>query len=117
MGLTVLLLAVCAGCIVIPTDYYRRSSRKNVSKETQRLIIPGQTTKEDVFLALGEPDEVSRHGSWIAYQWTKVKGFWLIIIPAGPPIQMERDYSVIITFDDHGLVLKREFHSTVRGRL
>ena len=81
LGLCVIFGAICAGCIIIPTDYHALDSRTNVREETTTTIIPGQTTKVDIFLALGEPDEVSPDGSRLVYRWTKVK---VIVAVAGP---------------------------------
>src|SRR3972149_9007307 len=79
VGFCATLGAICAGCVIIPTDYHTPDSRTNVREETTITIIPGQTTKEDIFLALGEPDEVSPDGSRLVYHWTKVKAIWIVV--------------------------------------
>ena len=78
-----------------------------MSEETKQTIIPGHTTKEEVFLALGEPDEVSPDGSSFVYRWAKVK--LLIVGPSyGGPVEMGKKYKLIITFDEHRVVTQRE---------
>ena len=76
-------------------------------------IIPGQTTKENVFLALGEPDEVSPDGSRLVYRWTKVKAIWIAAGPygGGGSGRIPRKYQLIIIFDGRGVVVHREFQS------
>ena len=97
--------------IPIPMDRHTLDSRTNVREETTTTIIPGQTTKEDVFLALGEPDEVSPDGSRLVYRWTKVKLVLIIVGPGGgASIPITKGYKLIITLDERGVVLHREFH-------
>ena len=112
LGLCVIFGAICAGCVIIPTDFHTRDSRTNVREETTLTIIPGQTTKEDIFLALGEPDEVSPDGRQLVYHWTKVKAIWIAVSPKGAgSMEFPREYQLIITFDERGAVMHREFQS------
>ena len=113
LGLCVILGAMCAGCIIIPTDYYHSDSRRNVRDETTTAIIPGQTTKEDLFLALGEPDEVSPDGSRLVYRWVKVKAIWAAgsHYGGGGGGEIPKEYQHIITFDGCGVVAHRESQS------
>ena len=120
VGFCVTLGAMCAGCIIIPTDYHTPDSRTNVREETTITIIPGQTTKEDIFLALGEPDEVSPDGRQLVYHWNKVKAIWVVVPGPGPPTsfgggggsgQLKKEYYLIITFDERGAVMHRVFQS------
>ena len=108
LGLCVIFGALCAGCIIIPTDYHTSDSRTNVREETTTTIIPAQTTKQDVFLALGEPDEASPDGSRLVYRWIKVKAIVLVDHSGGP---LKKWYFLTITFDERGVVLHREVHS------
>ena len=110
VGFCATLGAICAGCVIIPTDYHTPDSRTNVREETTITIIPGQTTKEDIFLALGEPDEVSPDGRQLAYHWTKVKVFLAAFGGRGSE-EFKKEYYLIITFDERGAVMHREFQS------
>jgi hypothetical protein len=60
-----------SGCLVIPVDYHSKGSRQNISDKTQSLLQPGVTTKEEVFLLLGEPDYAFDDGQHIGYAWKK----------------------------------------------
>jgi len=114
VGLCLLLWATCTGCIIIPTNYYTSDSRKNVQEETTSTIIPGQTTKRDIFLALGEPDEVSPDGRRLVYHWSKVYAVWAMGMASpsgasGGAGTIGRKYDLIITFDGTDVVSQREF--------
>jgi len=109
LGLCVIFGAICAGCIIIPTDYHTSDSRTNIREETTTTINPGHTTKEDVFLAFGEPDEVSPDGRRLIYRWIKVKAIWGTYGGGGGDIKKE--YNLVITFNERGVVVHREFQS------
>lgn len=79
-GLGVLLAAGAllgsTGCLVwpFPTGDLL-SGRGRILPEYASPLEPGQTTREDVLLRLGEPDVVLDGGSVFIYQWTEVRGF------------------------------------------
>jgi hypothetical protein len=62
-----------AGCIIVPVNYTQSGSRQNVSEKAATTLQPGEITKEEVLLRLGEPDWVSDDERLIGYAWTKVK--------------------------------------------
>ena len=103
LGLWIVVGAMCTGCI--PVNWYGARSRRNVSEETALTLIPGQTTKQEVFLALGEPDEVSLDGKTLAYRWAKVK---LLIVGYYGALPVGKKYKLLITFDERGVVTQRE---------
>jgi outer membrane protein assembly factor BamE (lipoprotein component of BamABCDE complex) len=83
-------------------NYYTADSRRNVREETALMIIPGQTTRGEVFLVLGEPDQYLLDGSRVVYNWAKVKA----LHPYAP--ESVQKSSLIITFDERGVVAQRE---------
>lgn len=102
--LTVLLtsaaVALLSSCIVIPVDYHASGSRRNVSADVQPKLQPGVTTKEEVFLLLGEPDHVSEDGQRLGYKWTKVNA--VVIYGAyysGGVAEVPRSHVLFVTFD------------------
>lgn len=109
LGLCIVVSAICIGCLPVPVPFtwYGKQSRTNVSEETALTIIPGHTTKEEVFLALGEPDEVSPDGNSFAYHWAKVK-FLLLPAMSYTALPVGKKYKLLITFDEHGVVTQRE---------
>lgn len=93
-------VAWLTGCLVIPTDYYAPGSRRNLSLSTTNLFVPGTTTKEDVFLALGEPDFASEDGQRLGYSWTKVKAIWVVAsYGGGAGGEIDRSYVLETSFD------------------
>ena len=116
LSLCLVLCVIEMGCLPVPVPFtwYGQQSRTNVDEAAARIIIPGQTTKEEVVLKLGGPDEVSSDGRALIYRWAKVK---FLLIPMGyaplPEIpKVQKQYQLLITFDEHGIVTKRE----VQGR-
>jgi len=84
----------------------------NVREESIATIIQGQTRKEEVFLALGEPDEVAPDGSRLVYRWVKVKAIWAAGSHYGASGgEIPREYQLIITFDERGVVAHREIQA------
>ncbi len=108
--LSAVLCMIATGC-VIPTNYYTSDSRKNVTETTAELIVTGKTTKEDVLLSLGEPDEVSHDENTFTYSWTKVKAIWAVGGTHGGAAggTIGRHYNLVIDFDNNGVVSACEF--------
>ena len=111
LGLCVVLSVIGTGCLPVPVPFtwYGQQSRTNVDEAAAKVIIPGQTTKEEVVLMLGGPDEVSPDGRSLIYRWAKVK--FLLIQAVAPPLgipKVEKQYQLLITFDENGVVMQRE---------
>lgn len=90
-----------AGCLIIPTDYYTAHSRENTGEKPQESIIPGTTTRQEVLLKLGEPDEISPDETELWYDAEKVKAL-VIVGDRGGAIILH--YLLIIRFDKNGVV-------------
>jgi outer membrane protein assembly factor BamE (lipoprotein component of BamABCDE complex) len=93
-------IALLAGCIVIPVDFHAAGSRHNVNAEVQPKLQVGVTTKEDVFLLLGEPDFVSEDGQRLGYKWSKVNA--LVVYGAyytGGVAEIQRSHLLFVSFD------------------
>jgi outer membrane protein assembly factor BamE (lipoprotein component of BamABCDE complex) len=110
--LCVILCAICSGCTIIPTNFHTSDSRTNVREETIATINPGQTTKEDVFLALGEPDAVLSDG--LVYHWSKIKA--VVGFAYSHDKMLIKEYYLFITFDERGVVMHREVRSWWRSK-
>ena len=65
---------VCTGCIAFPTDFHSHDSRENIEDVGLDSITVGETSKEEMFLRLGEPDAVLDEGRVYEYHWKKIKG-------------------------------------------
>jgi len=88
-GFHLRLVLVCSaasllsGCLVIPMNKATHGSRQNVSEEAVAGFQKGVTTRQDVVLALGEPDWVARDESCYGYHWSRVRWVWLIVASNG----------------------------------
>ena len=109
LGWFPLLSFTLSGCVVIPIprDSHPTGTRQSIAQEIVLTIIAGQTTKEEVLLTLGEPDEASEDGSRLAYHWFKTKGTIIVIgfmfIGGG---DLDKEYVFNITFDENNLVME-----------
>jgi hypothetical protein len=98
-------LAVCLpGCLIIPLNTDSHYARTNVNQHTSEQFAPGQTTRGDVILALGEPDAASMDEHQLAYRSEKIVALWLVVGESGGtggPIYKDRFY--VFEFDPQGL--------------
>ena len=123
LGLAAGGAVLLAGCLVIPLDYYSTGSRHNLNTKTPEKLQVGTTTKEEVFLLLGEPDVVYEDGQSLRYYWRKMKAFWCVGAAAtgggvGGGVaggQIGRQYVLTVSFDSSNRVsqvqLLREWES------
>lgn len=54
---------LCA-CIALPIPGENTTERSTLDEDASSRLQPGISTREDVLLALGEPGEFARDGSW-----------------------------------------------------
>jgi hypothetical protein len=105
-ALAVLVSCMVVGCVVlpIPVDYHAASSRKNVKTDDILWLVPGQTTREEVLLRLGEPDAVSDDDLSMSYQWEKIQlGLFVAVYGGGGGYsEYGKDYSLDLHFDPCG---------------
>ena len=88
-------------------DAWNRTVRESRALATLPSIIPGQTTKEEVILALGEPDAF--YGNQLFYTWRKFKFlFFLAGGYAAKGATAHKKCTLIITFDDSGVVVEQK---------
>lgn len=102
-----------AGCLVLPMNRIAGDSRANVSEKTATDFVPGVTTREDVLLKLGEPDEVSPDEQRLGYRWSRIRLFWIVV--AGGPYSagfvggdVEHAGLLELVFDADGRLVKTE---------
>jgi len=107
LGSALALIVGTSGCLVIPTpEFNSGAARANINKKTTARFEPGTTTREDVILALGEPDAVSPDERKLAYRSEKICGFWILAggySATGGTI--EKDRYLVLAFDAHGRLL------------
>ena len=74
------------GCLmmIIPTPHSDSGyARTNVVQHTQEQFVPGRNVRQDVILALGEPDAVSKDEHQLAYRSEKVVALSLVAAGGG----------------------------------
>lgn len=78
-----LLLALASGltgCLVIPLNRNSGNARTNLQGQSPKRFVPGQTTRAEVILALGEPDAVSSDERQLAYRSEKEVAVWVVVV-------------------------------------
>lgn len=122
LGVTALMLGT-AGCMVIPTSHSDTGyARTNVTTLTLQAFAPGQSTLEDVMLALGEPDAVSAREHKLAYRSEKRVAVWIVTLAsyggngavASGDFNQERFY--IFEFDSQGRLQKASRIGNIQGK-
>ncbi len=111
-GVLLLMLAgvaLLAGCLIVPTNYYESNSRHNLNLLTQTNLVIGVTTREDVLLLLGEPDCGIDMDQSYGYKWSKVKAIWFIAAGSGggggvAGGGIQHDYMLWVSFDESNRV-------------
>jgi hypothetical protein len=82
IALTVVGVALAAGCIYVPTFGMLKSGtdaskRLGDADDAKRPLRVDAATRADVERLLGPPQYVSADGTEIAYTWTALDGFWI----------------------------------------
>jgi hypothetical protein len=106
-ALSIFLGVLCDGCIMYVPDALNRTARESRAVATLPSIIPGQTTEEEVLLALGEPD--AYFGNQLFYSWRKFK-FLLFLVGTSSAggTKAYKNSRLVITVDEHGVVSEQK---------
>lgn len=79
--LPLLWAAALCGCVALPLPSQdSRLERDNLGQWQSERFQPGKSTREDVLLALGEPDGVAADGSWLVFADVRNAGHWLVVV-------------------------------------
>jgi hypothetical protein len=99
------MLAVLAlgGCVPVPVPHGLEGSRAPIVEERARFLQAGVTTREEVLLTLGEPEDVLDGERMFVYRWEGALSLVLVPGPPGGPVAMFR-HDLRIGFDDQGRV-------------
>ncbi len=97
-----------SGCIITPGG--SDAVRSNLNEETASKIIPGKTTRDDVLMMLGKPNELLENGK----QFTYTRKYELALafpggLESGKQLNRANRYLLIIDFDERGIVSRRDF--------
>lgn len=121
--LAYIVLALFAGCIVIPTpEHALLEGRGEIDESDIAFLSKSKTTREDVVLRFGEPDLVLHDQHTLVYHWKVSHGYWLIggyVGAAGGVIP--KDYLFMLEFDEEGRLKRFErsgsFWRSTKSRL
>lgn len=125
--LTLACLAVSTqmlvGCPVpLPSGGYEETSRANIPAARPDWIVEGTTTRADVILRLGSPDEEARDSSWIGYLSSRHEGGVVFVVPVlggfGTPLAVEsyNERRLVLWLDKRNTVSKVLFEVTPCSR-
>jgi outer membrane protein assembly factor BamE (lipoprotein component of BamABCDE complex) len=76
---------------------------REYSAGLQDDFAPGQTSRTDVLLAMGEPDSVSTDESILTYRWQTIDGI-IVVTQCTPPIEVTSETTLTLTFDKDGVL-------------
>lgn len=99
--LLALLLWVAAGCYVpirqIPSD------AREFFPDWHADLVAGETSRADVLLLMGEPDEVSPDEMRLTYRWPVIHGI-IVVTQCTPPVEIDSERVVSFEFDEFGVL-------------
>ena len=95
------LLWVATGCYLpirqIPSD------SREYYPEWQGHFIAGETSRTEVLLEMGEPDEVSLDELKLTYRWETIDGI-IVVTQCTPPIEIGSKTAISFEFDEYGVL-------------
>jgi len=109
-ALCLLAILMLAGCVPIPIPATgdREDSRQNIADGVPDFIVAGQTTRADVLLALGDPDQRAEDDRCFLYLRTSDEGGIAFVYGGGgrggitgQPVTFRM---LTVTFDERGVV-------------
>ena len=101
LALFVLLLWVSTGCYV-PIKQVPPESREHFPARYDEFV-PGQASRADVILAMGEPDSVSTDESTLTYRWLSIDGI-IVVTQCTPPLELTSETALTFVFDEEGVL-------------
>lgn len=66
-------------------------------------FAPGQASRAEVLLAMGEPDSVSTDESTLTYRWQSIDGI-IIVTQCTPPVELTSETTLTFFFDEDGVL-------------
>ena len=101
VAILALLLWVATGCYVpirqIPPD------AREVFPDRYGKLVAGETSRADVLLLMGEPDEMSPDEMKLTYRWPVIHGI-IVVTQCTPPVEIDSERVVSFEFDEDGIL-------------
>jgi hypothetical protein len=79
----IIAAATSCGCLLIPVPTPGHSYGSTVSSSALDALKPGEVSRTDVLLAIGEPTRRSDNDHYLVYAWTVVYGYGVLFVGAG----------------------------------
>lgn len=102
-----LLAALLAACIVVPIPGDRSRTRNHLGEAAVPGWQAGVTRREDVLLALGEPDDAASDGSWLAWEDFRGTGH-LWVLTGGPYVMGGFETQDVLHYRKHYVFFDRD---------
>lgn len=99
------------GCLIwpFPTGHLL-AGRGRITPQYAAAVKVGQSTREEVLLHFGEPDEVQEGGKVFLYRWTEARGFFaMAAYGSGVAIPFPGHRAVRLEFDADGRLVRVSF--------
>lgn len=103
-ALCLFTLGLLSGCPEVWLPAPDPQSRDEITEGAKRDIEVGKTTRIDVLLALGEPDQRASDDSWFTYGWKRSWAVGLYPVAVGE----ETVNRLTISFNENGIVSKAD---------
>ncbi len=112
-AITALFLLALAGCYTPLPEHGLMAGRAMVTPEQLRDIEVGSDTREDILMRFGDPSRILAEGDVFLYDWTRVTGWFTVVIPAGfggvgGSDNVEQQQHFVVAFDESSFVLRAE---------
>lgn len=100
IALVLMLTWISTGCYV-PISQPGTGSRAYIPA-TRKDFTPGKTSRVEVLLKMGEPDELSPDESSMTYRWVENKG--IVTLTGCDATSIVETTSFVFTFDEEGVL-------------
>jgi len=101
LALFAMLLWVGTGCYM-PIKQTPPDTRDYYPAWRENFSV-GETSRVDVLLTMGEPDETSNDETVLTYRWSTIDGL-IVITQCTPPLELTSETIISFTFDIDGVL-------------
>jgi hypothetical protein len=113
------LAMLLSGCLLIPVPTPGHSYGPTVDMAVLESLRPGEASRTDVLLTLGEPTRRSEDDRYLIYAWTVVHGYGVLFVGAGYtgamfPLPVTAPNYLCFEFGPKSMLVRRE---NLRGSL
>lgn len=113
--LLLLLLLPLSGCIVLPIPLGEGhiSAGREVSQESQGMLLVGATSRAEALERLGEPSAVWDDAGVVVYDWDRVRWLLLWMVAGGGraafgATDLPAHHMLLLQFDASGILQRAE---------